>query len=196
VNNQVDYVARIIAILTLVLGVGAFAYEHLRGPALRASTGKYVYIQGRPRLGISVGFFNNGAEAAIINTSTLTLDDGSHEFPFTLTLFSPSTEKWTTEGGSLAPIPATYSLFSQLAVKPGDTADGVFWYSPDPAFKFIPDKKYVARLTFSSVDQEQTGASVVGKTPLCTSGTTFTVDSTVAKNAQLDPQSLHVVKTD
>jgi len=100
---MVDKFARGVAVISILLTFGTFGWDHFRGPDLSASPGKYVYLQGWPRIGIPMGFFNGGAKGAIINTGALTLDDGANKFNFKLTLFSSSTDKWTIKSGSAIP---------------------------------------------------------------------------------------------
>jgi hypothetical protein len=191
-----DKFARVTAVISLLWGFGTFGYDHFRGPDLTASPGKYVYIQGRPSIGVPMGFFNGGTKAAIINTGELTLDDGSNKFKFKLTLFSSSTEKWTYDSGTKSSIPAAFSLFSQVVTKPGDATEGVFWYSPELAdFKFQADRKYTASLKFGRREQSDSGA--LGQTAeLCGSIVVFHLESTTATNAAQHPEVVNPVKTD
>lgn len=192
-DNATDWWARIIAVLSLLLTAGIFLYDHFRGPDLRASSAKYVYMQGWPRLGIAVSFYNDGGRVAIVNSGTLTLDDGSNKLLFRLTLFSPSTDKWTADSGNVTVIPATLSLFSQIVVKPADIADGVFWYSPDFAdFKFLPDKKYKACLNFSQpgVTQQQ------NQNEPCDAVAVFHLDNDIAAKAVQHREIVHPIRTD
>ena len=185
-KDKADWWARGLGFFSLVIALGTFAYEHLRGPDLRTSTGKYVYIQGHPRIGVPVGFYNDGAKVAIVNSGIMILKDGSNNFLFRLTLFSPSTDKWTTPGSGSTIIPTTFSLFSQIIIKPGDASDGVFWYSPDIAdFKFAPEKRYIACLNFEESD-----------TASCKLQTTFHVETNVASGLGQQPEVIHPTRTD
>lgn len=182
-NGNPDYWARSIAILSLVVTIVTFAYDHFRGPHMRAGSGKYVYIQGRPRIGVPVGFFNQGGRAAIVNAGVMKLDDGSNTFLFDLTLLS-SAEKWTDNSSGRTEIPAAFSLFSQVVVKPGDTSDGVFWYSPElTEFKFLPDRKYTATLDFLQHVPTESQSN-----ELCSAGVIFRVDSKTVNNALANPE--------
>lgn len=186
-------ISLVLAVISLAWGIGTYIYDHDRGPELIGSPGKYVYIQGRPRIGVPMGFFNKGASPAIINTSDMALNDGSNEFSFRLTLFSSSTEKWTYDSGTKNSLPVALSLFSQIVTKPGDATEGVFWYSPDLAdFKFQPGKKYKASLKFSDRKQSKSG---VTQNELSSSIIEFNLDSITANNAAQHPEVINPVET-
>ena len=148
------------------------------------SPGSYIYVQGRPRIGIPVTFFNDGAHAGVINSGSLVVNDGSNTFKFELALVALSVEKWIDEGGKIRPVPAPLSLFSPIAVRAGDAAEAVFWYSSRTDFRFKADTNYRADLTFSRKSAED------GKiTELSSATVIFHIDSLTADNAARNPET-------
>jgi hypothetical protein len=190
-ENIRNWAALVISILAgLVAGIALY-YGQIRGARFVTSTGNYVYVQGRPRIGIPVTFFNDGARAGVINSGSLTLSDASNLFQFDLKLVAASAEKWIDEGGKIKPVAAPLSLFSPVAIKAGDAAEGVFWYSPRLAdFKFRADTNYGADLTFSRTGAQGDEADTYG--PLTTvelgrARVVFHIDKLTAGNATQNP---------
>jgi hypothetical protein len=195
----IDWIALFISILAAGFTGSTLYYGHLRGPHLVASAGNYIYVQGRPRIGIPVSIFNDGAQVGVINSGRMTISDGSNTFFFRLTLLSPSTEKWVDEGGKITPVPTILSLFSQIAVKGGDATEGVFWYDPKLSdFKFRADTDYNASLIF--LRREDAQAETIASSPLpekqvCLASVSFRIAKVTAENAALNPEVVIPIQT-
>jgi hypothetical protein len=187
----VSVFALIVSICSAGFAWGTFYYGQLRSAHLVATVGNYIYLEGRPRLGVPVSFYNEGALTGVINSGNLTLSDGANKFYFRLSLVSTAPEKWTTDGNKITPMPAPFSLFSQVAVKGKDTTDGVFWYSPQGAdIKFQPDKDYTAYLTFSrkaAGEDQPTPGNSLREEQQCTTSVQFHVSKVTAENAAKTP---------
>ena len=185
----------------LAIGVTCFGlyYGQLRGARLVTSTGSYVYLQGRPCLGIPVTFFNDGARAGVINSGTMNLSDGSNNFQFDLKLIAASSEKWTEEDAKIKPIAAPLMLFSPIAIKAGDSAEAVFWYFPRlQDFKFRTDTNYGAELIFSrKMPQEGEAYSYSPLTTeeLSRARVVFHIDGMTSDNATRYPETTIPVPT-
>jgi hypothetical protein len=188
-----------LSFLAILVSCCGLYYGQLRGARLVTSTGSYVYVQGRPRIGIPVTFFNDGARAGVINSGSMILSDGSNNFLFDLKLVAASSEKWTEDGAKIKPISAPLTLFSPIAIKAGDSAEGVFWYFPRlPDFKFRPETDYSAELTFSrKMPQEGEAVSYGPLTTvdLSTARVVFHIDSLTADNAAKYPDTAIPVPT-
>jgi hypothetical protein len=191
-ENFRNWAALLISILAGIIAGTALYYGQIRGARLVTSTGNYVYVQGRPRIGIPVTFFNDGARAGVINSGNLTLNDGSNTFQFDLKLVAASAEKWIDEGGKIKPVAAPLSLFSPVAIKAGDAAERVFWYSPRLAdFRFRADTNYSANLTFSRYGAEEDEAdtySPLTAVELGRARVVFHIDNLTASNASQNPE--------
>ncbi len=165
----------------------AFYHGHLRGNRLVTSTGRYVYVQGRSRIGIPVIFMNDGPGAAVINSGSLTLYDDWNAFQFDLELVTPPAEDRNDEDRKIEPLSAPNSLKSPVTIKAGDAAQGVFWYSARPAdFKFQGDIDYSASLSFlgkSSEAGKTNSSTPTTALELCSAIVLFHIDGTTAKNA-------------
>ena len=188
-----NWSALIISLVAALFALIALYYGQLRGARLVTTTGSYVYVQGRPRIGVPVTFFNDGARAGVINSGRLTLNDGSNTFQFDLKLAAASAEKWIDEGVKIKPVAAPLSLFSPVAIKGGESSEGVFWYSPRLVdFKFRADTNYIADLTFSRNGAEGDGSNVYGpltSVDLSTARVLFHIDSQTASNATQYPDT-------
>jgi hypothetical protein len=190
-SKYLDVGAIIISIISAGFTGTTLYYGQLRGPHFVASTGNYIYVQGRPRIGVPVSFFNEGARAGVINYGTLTLKDGSNTFRFGLTLLSPSADKWIDEGDKRTQVPTTLSLFSQVAVKGGDISEGVFWYSPElEDFKFRAETDYGADLIFyrrGSARADGKSKDATDEVVLSSATVRFHISKTTADNCSQNP---------
>jgi hypothetical protein len=180
---SIAVLALIVSIISASFTFVTLYYGHLRRAHFVVSIGNYIYVQGRPRIAIPVSFFNDGARADVINAGGLTLSDGSNSFRFRIALLSPFPEALSDEDQKGAPVPKIPSLFSQVAVKGGDTAEAVFWYSPELSdFKFRPETDYSASLLFSRRGSEDAQSPLVEE-DVCSASVRFHVTKLTADNA-------------
>jgi len=146
---------QIIVILALASAGVTLFRGHLRGNRLVTSTGRFVYVQERSRIGIPVTFMNDGPGPAVINSSSLTLYDDWNTFQFDLKLVTPPAEDWNDEGGKIKPPLLSNPWDSPVTIKAGDAVEGVFWYLPRLAdFKLRANTNYGANLSFFGTADE------------------------------------------
>jgi hypothetical protein len=191
-EEKLSWLSFCFSVLAIAITCIGLYYSQLRGAYFVTSTGNYVYVQGRPRIGIPVTFFNDGARAGVINSGSMTVSDGANIFQFDLKLVSSSGERWIEDEAKIKPVPAPLTFFSPIAIKGGDAAEGVFWYFPHLGdFKFRSGADYSAELTFSRNTANGDRGNLYGgltSVELSRAKVIFHIDGLTANNALQNPE--------
>src|SRR5580704_4013300 len=138
VISKTDKVARVLAILSLLVSGGALFFSTLQPASIRMGIGRHMLVTGRPRIGVLCTLVNTGARPAIIQSGTLQWDSPATEFE--LTMVSTKLEEWTYDdsGHVRQTSPTTYSLVSPIAVKGHDQATAILWFTANTPLVYTP----------------------------------------------------------
>jgi hypothetical protein len=154
-EKGVDWLARSVSVISLIVTVVIFYYSDLRGPRIFLAVGQDVLITRTtsvgPRVGVVCSFVNEGAQQTIITNATLDINSPSITLP--LAMVGESFGGWEENGSAFKASPTKYHLPAPVPVRGHDKAEAIFWFVPVASFEFTPGRH---QFTLSAVSQSST----------------------------------------
>lgn len=151
-----DRISLAISILALLVSGFTLYYQFLLGPVVRAYRPNGVYLT-KTQIGIPVAFTNTGTAAEVVTDGWLKLNsnDQGPDQSLKLRWVSPFEKRFSYENGQWKEEVRTYSPFSHLLLKAGDTDEEVFWFEPPGPSNFsLQAGHYRACAAFRAVNED------------------------------------------
>ena len=147
-------ISLVVSIVAVVFSAWSFYYQSLRGSRPLAFPANVFYVSGLQQIGVPVSFYNSGTTTAVVRKASLQLSTAAGQTEsLRLRWISPFENRVVQKENKWATVEVTYTGFTVLPLKPGDTDSEVFWFEPDPGqLTLAAANHYSACAKFFSVD--------------------------------------------